>query len=65
MNSSAQKCVSVTGNVCVRFSRAERAKLYNIFMGSVLLAVGLSAKLAKECVAQMCAMGQNVRMVEA
>ena len=58
------KCASAKGAKCVYFSRPQAAKLFSVFMGSVCLAYGLSQGLARECVTELSAQGQQVEMRE-
>lgn len=58
------KCASAKGAKCTYFSRPTSAKLWCVFMGSVCLAYGLSQGLAKECVTELSAQGQQVEMRE-
>ena len=63
-NVKAVKCASANGRSYVRFCRPQSAKLFSIFMGSVCLMYGLSQGLARECVTELSAQGQQVEMRE-
>ena len=63
-NVKAVKCASASGRSYVRYCKPQAAKLFSVFMGSVCLAYGLSQGLAKECVTELSAQGQQVEMRE-
>ena len=63
-NVKAVKCASASGRSYVRYCKPQAAKLWCVFMGSVCLAYGLSQGLAKECVTELSAQGQQVEMRE-
>ena len=63
-NVKGVKCASAKGAKCTYFSRPTSAKLWCVFMGSVCLAYGLSQGLARECVTELSAHGQQVEMRE-
>ena len=63
-NVKAVKCASASGRSYVRFCKPQAAKLFSVFMGSVCLAYGLSQGLARECVTELSAQGQQVEMRE-